>query len=102
LGVEINIANAVFSIFAVCVAQDYAVFLIHSARRGGEGVGALAAVLASAATTLCAFGVLALASHPMLKSLGAASAASIFSILCASLLCSGFLKIKSSGGGDGK
>ncbi len=101
LGVPINIVNAVFVIFAVCLAQDYAVFLIFSSRENRRDNTALASILLSAVTTIFAFGALAIAEHPMLKSLGIAAGISIFSILCACILFSG-LSFKWNGVCDGK
>lgn len=88
LGMGINIVGAVFVIFAVCLAQDYAVFSIFAKSRGG-GVRSAAAVLVSAITTIAAFGMLALSSHPVLRGIGAAAAVSISSILCATFLLAG-------------
>ena len=84
----INIVGAMFVIFAVCLAQDYAVFSIFAKSRGG-GVRSAAAVLVSAITTIAAFGMLALSSHPVLRGIGAAAAVSISSILCATFLLAG-------------
>lgn len=86
LGIKINIVSAIFVIFAVCVAQDYAVFLNHSLGKN-ESTG-LASVLLSAITTIFAFATLAIAEHPMLKSLGFSAGISIFTILCACTLFS--------------
>lgn len=87
---KINIVGAVFVIFAVCLAQDYAVFSIFSRARGGGGRAA-AAVLVSAVTTVAAFGMLALSSHPVLRGIGAAAAVSISSILIATFLLAGVM-----------
>ena len=82
LGIDINIVNVIFAIFAVCMAQDYAMFLSASKKADSS----LAAVLLSAATTVCAFGTFAFAEHPLLKGLGLTAAISISSILAASIL----------------
>ena len=87
-GIQINIVSAIFVIFAVCVAQDYAVFLLHSSGSDENKISALASILLSAITTIFAFGTLAIAKHPMLKSLGLSAGISIFSILCACILFS--------------
>ncbi len=101
LGVSINIVNAVFVIFAVCLAQDYAVFLIFSSKEKGRYSTALASILLSAFTTIFAFGALAVADHPMLKSLGLSAGISIFSILCACVLFSA-ISSKWNGVGNGE
>ncbi len=101
LGVSINIVNAVFVIFAVCLAQDYAVFLIFSSKENCRDTTALASILLSAFTTIFAFVALAVANHPMLKSLGLSAGISIFSILCACILFSG-VSSKWNGVGNGK
>lgn len=88
LGMGINMVGAMFVIFAVCLAQDYAVFSIFAKSRGG-GVRSAAAVLVSAITTIAAFGMLALSSHPVLRGIGTAAAVSISSILCATFLLAG-------------
>ncbi len=97
LGVPINIVNAIFVIFAVSLAQDYVVFTIYSSMKKERTRNALSAILLSAFTTISAFAILALAQHPMLKSLGFAASISIFSILLACILFSRF-SIKLSGG----
>ena len=89
LGIQLNIVSAIFVIFAVCLAQDYAVFLIHASRENENQMESLASVLLSALTTIFAFFTLAIAEHPMLKSLGLSAGISIFSILCACVLFSG-------------
>lgn len=65
LGIAINIVSAIFVIFAVCMAQDYPIFLEAGKRR--SAVRRRAPVMLSAATTICAFGTFALAEHPGLK-----------------------------------
>lgn len=89
LGIQINVVSAIFVIFAVCLAQDYAVFLIHSSKFDEDKVSGLASILLSALTTIFAFFSLAIAQHPMLKSLGLSAGTSIFSILCACIFFSG-------------
>ncbi|MBO6103273.1 MAG: hypothetical protein J6P03_08495, partial [Opitutales bacterium] len=88
LGVKISLVNAVFVIFAVCLAQDYSVFFACE-RGGGESSKALPAVLASALTTIAGFGALAFARHPVLRGLGESAAISIFSIFTMSILFRG-------------
>ena len=90
-GMSINLINVIFVIFAVCVAQDYGVFFIFE--RPNTAVSTMAAVSISAATTVAAFGTLAFAEHPVLRSLGAAAAVSILSIFLACAFIMPFMKI---------
>ncbi len=99
-GVEINAVNVVFVIFAVCIAQDYAVFMIFSKSKAEDKSSSTAAVLISAITTVFAFGTLGFAEHPVLRSLGLSASISIFSILCACLAFSG-APARRTGGGVG-
>ncbi len=86
LSIKINIINSVFVIFAVCLAQDYAVF-VYSAVKNGNSLGrAYSPILVSSATTVAAFGTLAFSAHPAISSLGGASAISIASIAFVVLL----------------
>lgn len=82
-GVQINIINSVFVIFAVCLAQDYAVFVLTGSENRQTLVSVFSPILLSACTTILAFGVLCVSVHPVIYSLGAVSAISIFSIFCA-------------------
>ena len=84
-GINITLVNAIFVIFAVCIAEDYAVFIIFERLRN-ENSRALQAVMLAAFTTIIAFGVLGFANHPVLKGLGTTAAISIFSILLSSIL----------------
>lgn len=86
LGIPINIVNSVFVIFAVCLAQDYAVFVFGEIRRSGAATAVYAPVLISAATTAAAFGILSLAGHPVISGLGAVSAISVVSIFAATVV----------------
>lgn len=85
-GIPINMVNSVFVIFAVCIAQDYAVFPLFAKMRGRKPP--YPAVFLSAATTVAAFGMLGFAEHPVMKTLGLAAAVSIFAIFCACLALS--------------
>ena len=84
LGEPITLINAIFIIFAICIAQDYAVFLSF-AKLGREKSG-LRAVTLSAFTTTAAFGALAVADHPVLKGIGLTSALSIFLTFLATVM----------------
>jgi 1-acyl-sn-glycerol-3-phosphate acyltransferase len=75
LGLPIDLMNSIFVIFVIGVGEDYAVFLVTSKLdewRGRPGMTAVnsASVLVSALTTICGFGVMVLADHPVLFSMG--------------------------------
>ncbi len=78
LGEPITLINAIFIIFAICIAQDYAVFILFAKMRASGGESAMKAVMLSAFTTTAAFGSLAVAEHPVLRGIGTMSALSIF------------------------
>ena len=85
LGIPITLINAIFVIFAVCIAEDYAVFIIFE-RMNGKRSAALQSVIVASATTVVAFGILGFAQHPVLHGLGATAAISIFCILLSTIL----------------
>ena len=75
LGLPIDLMNSIFVIFVLGVGEDYAVFLVMSrldvwrGQSSQAGVNS-ASVLVSALTTLFGFGVMVLAHHPVLFSMG--------------------------------
>lgn len=75
LGLPIDLMNSIFVIFVIGVGEDYAVFLVTSKLdewRGRPAMTAVnsASVLVSALTTIFGFGVMVLAEHPVLFSMG--------------------------------
>ncbi|MGZ5565490.1 MAG: 1-acyl-sn-glycerol-3-phosphate acyltransferase [Limisphaerales bacterium] len=75
LGLPINLMNSVFVIFIIGVGEDYSVFLVTSKLDVWRGqpertASTSASVLVSASTTIFGFGVLVLANHPVLYSMG--------------------------------
>lgn len=75
LGLPIDLMNSIFVIFVIGVSEDYAVFLVTSKLdewRGRPGMTAVnsASVLISALTTIFGFGVMVIANHPVLFSMG--------------------------------
>ena len=75
LGLKIDLMNSVFVIFIIGVGEDYSVFLVTSKLDEWRGqpqrnASTSASVLVSAATTIFGFGVLVLANHPVLFSMG--------------------------------
>lgn len=75
LGLPIDLMNSIFVIFIIGVGEDYSVFLVTSKLdewRGRPRRTAVtsAAVLISALTTVFGFGVMVLADHPVLFSMG--------------------------------
>ena len=85
-GIPINMVNSVFVIFAVCLAQDYAVFMIYDYKQNSSCVESIRSTMVSALTTSVAFGVLAFAEHPVLQSLGIVAGLSIVFIYLSSLI----------------
>jgi len=75
LGLPINLMNSIFVIFVIGVGEDYAVFLVTSKLAEWRGqpnqtAASGASVLISALTTIFGFGVMVLAQHPVLFSMG--------------------------------
>jgi 1-acyl-sn-glycerol-3-phosphate acyltransferase len=75
LGLPIDLMNSIFVIFVIGVGEDYSVFLVTSKLdewRGRSGMTAVnsASVLVSALTTIFGFGVMVMANHPVLFSMG--------------------------------
>ena len=75
LGLKIDLMNSVFVIFIIGVGEDYSVFLVTSKLDEWRGqpqrnASTSASVLVSASTTIFGFGVLVLANHPVLYSMG--------------------------------
>ncbi len=75
LGVPIDLMNSVFVVFIIGVSEDYSVFLVTSQLDEWRGQAqnmavTTASVLISALTTIFGFGVMVLADHPVLFSVG--------------------------------
>ena len=75
LGLPIDLMNSIFVIFVIGVGEDYAVFLVTSKLEVWRGESSQAAVnsasvLVSALTTIFGFGVMVIANHPVLFSMG--------------------------------
>jgi 1-acyl-sn-glycerol-3-phosphate acyltransferase len=75
LGLKVDLMNSVFVIFIIGVGEDYSVFLVTSKLDEWRGqppraASTSASVLVSAASTIFGFGVLVLANHPVLYSMG--------------------------------
>ena len=69
LGMKINLFNIIATVLIIGLCVDYGIFMVS--RAGGEADPATSrAVLVSGLTTIAGFGVLALAKHPALQSLG--------------------------------
>jgi hypothetical protein len=69
LGVTINLFNIVASVLIIGICVDYGIFIVASSDAGVEP-GAARAVLVSGLTTIAGVGVLVLAKHPALRSIG--------------------------------
>lgn len=86
LSISINPINSIFVVFAVCMAQDYAVFIFNCSKNSPDKSSAYKPMSIACTTTLAAFGILACAQHPALNKLGSAAAISITCILISSLV----------------
>ncbi len=76
LGIPIDLMNSIFVIFIIGVGEDYSVFMMTTKLdewRGRPHNAAVtsASVLVSALTTIFGFGVMVIADHPVLFSMGA-------------------------------
>ena len=76
LGIPIDLMNSIFVIFIIGVGEDYSVFMVTARLdewRGQRHNAAVisASVLVSALTTIFGFGVMVIANHPVLFSMGA-------------------------------
>ncbi|MFO1513799.1 MAG: 1-acyl-sn-glycerol-3-phosphate acyltransferase [Verrucomicrobiota bacterium] len=75
LGLPIDLMNSIFVIFIIGVSEDYSVFMVMTRLDEWRGrpkhtAVASASVFISALTTIFGFGVMVLASHPVLFSMG--------------------------------
>jgi len=88
-GVAINLMNCLFIGLVFGVSSDYAIFLAAALRDGKrEHVGVTGgAVILCALTTLCGFGVLALARHPVLFAMGITTLVGVAFGMVAAVLC---------------
>ena len=69
LGISFNIFNLVAAILIIGLGVDYGIFMVYRLFRGSDRATEKA-VLVSGLTTLAGFGVLVLARHPALSSIG--------------------------------
>ncbi|MCK5681001.1 MMPL family transporter, partial [bacterium] len=69
LGISFNLFNLVAAILIIGVGVDYGIFMVYRLLRGRDQATEKA-VLVSGLTTLAGFGVLVLARHPALNSIG--------------------------------
>lgn len=108
-GVRVTLANSAFAVFLFGIAVDYAILLLHGRldrfRSGDDGTGqAAAAVWFCGLTTLCGFGVLVCAGHPVLRSMGLTAVLGIGATLVASLLvvptCADLVLVRRGPGGS--
>ena len=72
LGVPVNLLHLLGLLLVLGLGVDYAVFLL-SENRGSGPASAPSSIMIAAASTAVAFGLLCLSSHPVLRSLGAAT-----------------------------
>ena len=69
LGISFNLFNLVAAILIIGLGVDYGIFMVYRLFRGSDAATERA-VLVSGLTTLAGFGVLVLARHPALNSIG--------------------------------
>jgi len=69
LGLSFNIFNLVAAILIIGLGVDYGIFMVYRLFRGSDAATEKA-VLVSGLTTIAGFGVLVLARHPALNSIG--------------------------------
>jgi len=69
LGLKINLFNIIATVLIIGLCVDYGIFMV-SHGGGEENPASSRAVLVSGLTTIAGFGVLALARHPAMQSLG--------------------------------
>ncbi|MCK5915748.1 MAG: MMPL family transporter, partial [Deltaproteobacteria bacterium] len=69
LGISFNLFNLVAAILIIGLGVDYGIFMVYRLFRGSDQATEKA-VLVSGLTTLAGFGVLVLARHPALNSIG--------------------------------
>jgi predicted exporter len=86
LDIKINLMNCLVIIFIFGLVVDYSIFMVsalwYQPKEGGDSLfrdTSSRAILLSAFTTMAGLGVLVLASHPALKTLGAAAVTGITS-----------------------
>jgi uncharacterized protein len=91
LGVPINSVNFVFVVFIIGVGIDYSLFMVTSERAAFRGkanrvAATSGSITVCALTTICGFGVLAVAQHPALHSIGTTAFLGMFLTMLATLL----------------
>jgi predicted exporter len=69
VGMPVNLFNIIATVLIIGMCVDYGIFMV-SRGGAGEDPATSRAVLVSGLTTIAGFGVLALATHPALRSLG--------------------------------
>jgi len=92
LGIPVNGINFIFVIFVIGIGIDYSLFLVTGALAAFRGqqerrAATSGSIAICALTTMCGFGVLALARHPALYSIGiTAFLGMLFSLIATMLL----------------
>lgn len=91
LGVSVNVINFIFVIFVIGIGIDYSLFLVTgelSVFRGKEERQSVTSgsIVICSLTTMCGFGVLAVAQHPALYSIGITAFLGMLFSLIATLL----------------
>ncbi len=85
LGIAFNLFNIVATVLVIGLCVDYGIFMVSKVT-GASDAGADLSVLVSGLTTLAGFGVLVLARHPSLHSIGVTVLLGIGAAIPAALL----------------
>ncbi|MBT7065075.1 MAG: MMPL family transporter [Verrucomicrobia bacterium] len=91
LGVPLNTVNFIFVVFIIGVGIDYSLFMVTSETAAFRGrpdriAATSGSITICALTTICGFGVLAVARHPALHSIGVTAFLGMFFTMLATLL----------------
>lgn len=78
LGVTLNLVHVVGLMLVLSIGVDYGVFVVEASRRGRHIDVAVVGTAISCATTLLAFGLLAMSDNPALRALGSITALGCF------------------------
>lgn len=81
LGYELNLLHVVSLLLVLSMGVDYGVFLAESRGHPGEVAATLLSLVACCASTVLAFGLLAMSSNPALRAIGLTTGIGVFASL---------------------
>lgn len=90
LGAPVNLLGAVSLVLVLGLGVDYGVFVVDSNAEPGRLGATLLSLLLSCQTTLLAFGVLAISSHPALRTIGLVTALGVLVAFAAAPVAAAF------------